>query len=187
MRKHIGVALTVLGLAVAPSVARAQGTGRNMGNQPTEGVLFGVGAGLVLPNGNYGTADNTGWHVMGLVQMPIHESPIHLRFDLRYGQTSHKSPASGNTKLLGGTGDLLYHFGDRRGSLRPYVLGGLGYYNLSDGSSTSAFAFGLGGGVLFGIGATMHGFAEARYMSVQTSGSSTSFIPITVGLMFGSR
>jgi hypothetical protein len=151
--------------------------------QPTEGVRFGVGGGVTLPTGDYGTLDNPGWHVLGLIQFPISQSPIHLRFDALYGSTSHKN-SSGNTKLTGGTADLLYHLGDRRVSVRPYVLGGLGIFDVSDGSSTSKFAFGLGGGILFGVG-TMHAFLEGRYISVQTSPSSLTFIPISVGLMFG--
>jgi hypothetical protein len=187
MRKLIGTSLAVLGIVAAPGVARAQGVGHNMGNQPTEGVRFGVGAGLILPMGNYSTGDGVGFHALGLVQMPLPNSPVHLRADLMFAQTSHKSPASGSTRLIGGTVDALYHFGDRAGSLRPYVLGGLGYYNAHEsvsGTSSSNIAFDLGGGVLFGLGATMHGFAELRYISVQTSGGATAFIPITVGLMF---
>jgi|SRR5579859_2073854 len=192
MRKQIGVALAAVALAVMPGVARAQATAHNTGNQPTEGTLFGAGAGLILPSGNYGTADGLGWHLMGLVQMPLHNTPVHLRADLMFGQSSHKNNVGGSTTLVGGTVDALYHFGDRAASLRPYVLGGLGYYNVNvsvtgfGSASSSAIAFGLGGGVLFGLGRTMHGFAEARYMSVQTSGT-TSFLPITVGLMFGGK
>jgi hypothetical protein len=153
--------------------------------QPTEGVRFGVGAGVTLPTGDYGTVDKTGWHVLGLIQFPISQSPIHLRFDALYGSTAHKAAfGPGNTKLTGGTADLLYHLGDRRASVRPYVLGGLGVFNVSDGSSTTKFAFGLGGGILFGVG-TMHAFAEARYISIQASGGSLPFIPISVGVMFG--
>jgi outer membrane protein with beta-barrel domain len=153
--------------------------------QPTEGIRFGVGGGITLPTGDYGTVDKAGWHVLGLIQLPISQSPIHLRFDAMYGSTSHKAGfGSGNTKLTGATADLVYHLGERRASVRPYVLGGLGIFDVSDGSSQSKFAFGLGGGILFGVG-TMHAFAEARYISVQTSGSSLTFIPISVGLMFG--
>jgi hypothetical protein len=184
MRKLIGTSLAILGIMAVPGVARAQGVGRNMGNQPTEGVRFGVGAGLILPMGNYD--DGVGFHALGLVQMPLPNSPVHLRADVMFAQTSHKG-GSGSTRLIGGTVDALYHFGERAASLRPYVLGGLGYYNAHEsvsGTSSSNIAFDLGGGVLFGLGATMHGFAELRYISVQTSGGATAFIPITVGLMF---
>jgi len=103
-----------------------------------------------------------------------------------YGQTSHKSGlASGSTTLTGATGDFLYHLGNRAATVRPYVLGGLGFYNVdASGASASKLALGAGGGILFGIG-TMHAFLEGRYMSVQTSGSSLTFSPVTLGLMFG--
>jgi len=177
--KHVrfGSLALALGLLAAPAL---QGQA-----QPTEGIRYGFGGGLILPMGDYGDFDKAGWHVLGLIQVPISQSPIHLRFDGMYGATSHKSGfGSGSTKLLGGTADLLYHLGNRASSVRPYVLGGLGFYNVSNGSSTSKFAFGFGGGILFGVG-NMHAFLETRYMSIQTSGSSLTFLPVTFGLMFG--
>lgn len=177
-RFQLGSLVVALGLCAAPAL-RAQA-------QPTEGIRFGVGGGLTLPMGTFGDVDKAGWHLVGVLQLPISQSPIHLRFDAMYGQTSHKSPASGNTTLTGGTADLLYHLGDRAAKVRPYVLGGLGFYNadFGGGSSQSKLAFGLGGGILFGVG-TMHAFLETRYMSVQTSGSSLNFLPISLGVMFG--
>ena len=77
----------------------------------TEGIRFGVGGGLTLPMGNYADIDKAGWHVLGLIQLPISQSPIHLRFDAMYGQTSHKSVfGSGSTTLTGATGDLLWQY-----------------------------------------------------------------------------
>ena len=181
MKRHQLAGLVVaLGLCAAPAL-HAQA-------QPTEGIRFGVGGGLTLPMGNYADFDKAGWHVLGLIQLPISQSPIHLRFDAMYGQTSHKSVfGSGSTTLTGATGDLLYHLGDRAAKVRPYVLGGLGVYNVDFGGSSSSetkLAFGLGGGILFGVG-TMHAFLEGRYMSVQISGSSLNFLPISLGVMFG--
>jgi len=174
-RMHFGTLALALALGAAP-VLQAQHA------QPTEGVSYGLGAGLILPTGDYGTADKMGWHVMGLIQQPISHSPIHLRFDGMYGMTSNKAPATGSIKLAGATADLLYHLGERASSIRPYILGGLGFFHVGDGTSESKVAFGLGGGILFGVG-TMHAFLEGRYMSVQTSGSSLTFLPITFGLM----
>jgi hypothetical protein len=174
-RTHLGILALALGLGTTP-VLQAQHA------QPTEGVSYGLGAGLILPTGDYGTADKMGWHVMGLIQLPIAQSPIHLRFDGMYGMTSNKAPATGSIKLAGATADLLYHLGERASSIRPYILGGLGFFHVGDGTSESKVAFGLGGGILFGMG-TMHAFLEGRYMSVQTSGSSLTFLPITFGLM----
>jgi outer membrane protein with beta-barrel domain len=176
-RYQFGSLVFALGLCAAP-VLQAQ-------HQPTEGIRFGVGGGLTLPMGTFGDIDKSGWNLVGLIQLPISHSPIHLRFDAMYGQTSHKSPASGNTTLTGATADLLYHLGDHMAKVRPYVLGGLGFYNVDGGGgSESKLAFGFGGGILFGVG-TMHAFLEGRYMSVQTSGSSLNFLPISLGVMFG--
>ena len=175
MRHHrFGILALALGLC-ATSALQAQRA------QPTEGISFGLGGGLTLPTSNYATFDKTGWHLLGLIQLPISESPIHLRFDVLYGSTSHKS-GSGSTTLTGATADLLYHLGERASSVRPYVLGGLGFYNVSNGSSNTKFAYGLGGGILFGLGGS-HAFLEARYMSIQASGSSLAFFPITLGVM----
>jgi hypothetical protein len=178
-RNRLGILALALGLAATPALGAQQ-------TQPTEGIRFGVGGGLTLPIGTYGDFDKAGWHVLGLIQFPIGMSPVHARFDAMYGQTSHKSGVgSGNTTLTGATGDLLYHLGNRASTVRPYVLGGLGFYNIDAfGSSESKFAFGLGGGILFSIG-TMHAFLEGRYMSVQTSGNSLNFLPVSLGLMFG--
>lgn len=175
--KHVrfGSLALAFGLLAAPALPGQA--------QPTEGIRYGFGGGLILPMGDYGDVAKTGWHLMGLIQIPISQSPIHLRFDGMYGSNSSKS-GSGSIKLAGGTADLLYHLGNRASSVRPYVLGGLGFYNVSNGSSESDFAFGFGGGILFGVG-NMHAFLETRYMSIQTSGSSLTFLPVTFGLMFG--
>lgn len=175
------IRMAVLGLALGSFAApalRAQA-------QPTEGTRFGLGLGVTMPMGDYDTADKMGYNLLGVLQMPIRGSPVHLRVDAMYSQTSHDG-ATGSTSLLGGTVDLLYHLGDRRSSARPYILGGLGLYNADFGgaSSETKLAFGFGGGVLFGISG-FNAFVEARYMSVQTSGSSLNFVPITIGLMFG--
>jgi hypothetical protein len=177
-RYQFGSLVVALGLYLAP-VLGAQ-------NQPTEGIRFGVGGGLILPMGNYADVDKAGWNLLGVIQLPISRSPIHLRFDAMYGQTSHKSTfGSGNTTLTGATGDLLYHLGEHAAKVRPYVLGGLGVYNVdAGGSSETDFTFGFGGGILFGIG-TMHAFLEGRYMRVQASGASLPFVPVTFGVMFG--
>jgi hypothetical protein len=187
VQKLLAAAVVVAALAV-PAAAYAQAGAP----QPTEGTRFGVGAGLTLPMGDYADLDKLGFHALGLVQIPLRNSPVHLRADIMFSQTSHKSGfPSGNSTIIGGTVDLLYHLGDRSASLRPYVLGGLGYFNAKatasgfPSSSESKIGFGFGGGGLFGLGATLNAFVEARYMIISTSGGSTAFVPITFGLMFG--
>lgn len=177
-RMSFGALALALGLC-ATTALRAQQ------RQPTEGTRFGLGVGATLPMGDYGDQDKLGVNVLGVLQFSLASTtPIHLRVDGIYSSTAH-DVASGSTSILGGNVSLLYHFGAPAATARPYVLGGLGFYNVEAfGNSETKVGFGFGGGVLFGL-AGFNAFAEARYLSVQTSVSSTTFVPLTVGLMFG--
>jgi hypothetical protein len=173
----VGALAVVLGLSAAPALWAQRA-------QPTEGTRFGLAIGATLPMSDYGTADKMGVNLLGVLQMPISGSALHLRVDGLYSSTAHKA-GSGNTSILGGTVSALYHFSAPAATARPYLLGGLGIYNADFGTtSQTKIGFGFGGGVLFGL-AGFNAFAEARYLSVQKSGSSLTFVPISVGLMFG--
>lgn len=176
-RMFLGALTLALGLGATTSLHAQRA-------QPTEGTRFGLAVGATFPMGDYGTADKMGLNVMGVLQLPLASSPLHLRIDALYSSTAHDG-ASGTTSILGGNVGVLYHFSAPAATARPYVLGGLGLYNVDGGgSSQTKIGFGFGGGVLFGL-AGFNAFAEARYLSVQTSPSSITFVPISVGLMFG--
>ena len=152
--------------------------------QRTEGFRFGLGLGATLPMGDYGKLDKMGINILGVFETPLAKSPLYLRADGIYSSTSHDG-TSGSTGILGGTVSALYHFSAPAAQARPYLLGGLGIYNVDFGTdSQTKIGYALGGGVTFNIGA-LDAFAEARFTSVQTSVSSTTFVPLTVGLMFG--
>lgn len=144
-----------------------------------------VGGGLLMPLGNYKTADKMGFIGQAGVGFPV--GPVGIRIEGDYGQTSHQDTVSGNTKIIGGMASVVYHF-KSPSTIKPYVLGGLGMYNVKidfsgvSGSSTK-LAFGGGAGLeLKMTGASL--YLEAKYVNITTSGSSLSFIPITVGVRF---
>ena len=160
----------------------------------TPSARFGLGGGATVPVGTYKDTDKIGWHGMGLVQIGVPHSPVDVRVDGVYSHTSHDTTKvgvpSGTTKLYGGLASLVYNVGPKALMARAYVLGGVGVYHLKQdlgggltGDATK-FAFGGGGGVSFSL-AAVHGFVEARWVSVRTSGSSLSFFPVSAGLMFG--
>ena len=81
-----------------------------------------------------------------------------------------------------------------QGSIRPYGIGGLGFYNssfsmeASDGSvdasdSSTDFGFNLGAGAEFGTGPTTFG-VETRWHSISTEGESTDMISFMGGINF---
>jgi hypothetical protein len=103
---------------------------------------------------------------------------------------------SGDVKFIGGLGTVVLHIG--AGALRPYLLGGAGYYNRS-GSQKATDAAGefdelsLKGsdvGYHFGAGLKLvlgglSVFGEARYHRVDTDDAETNFVPIVVGVRLG--
>ena len=151
-------------------------------------VRFGLGGGAIVPVGDYNKADKIGWHGLGMAQFGLPGSPVDIRVDAVYGQTTHKdigtTPVSGNTKLYGGLASVVYNIGPKL-MARPYILGGVGAYHVKiDVVSETKFAFGLGGGVSVGMGQS-HFFVEGRFVSIRESGGSTSFLPFTAGVTFG--
>ena len=123
--------------------------------------------------------------------MPLGEK-LQLRLNGDFGTYGGDSPGLGgfttgldNATLLGGVANLLMPI-TTTSALKPYVFGGLGFYqtksNLVGGGSydESNLAFNFGGGYDWG----KNFFTEIRFLSIQTDGSSTTTFPITVGLRF---
>jgi len=180
MNRVLQVALAVtLGSLAGVAAAAAQG------------ARFGLGGGLLSPTGDYKDLDKTGWHGLVRVDFSIPMSPVGIRVDGLYGQTSHKAQfGSGNSKGIGGLASLVWNIPVPALMVKPYVLAGGGFFNLkttipsfSVDTSESKFAYGVGAGARIGLG-PVNFFVEGRYVSVQTD-PSTKFIPITVGVLFG--
>lgn len=177
MKRFGLVLLAVMALVVAARPASAQS------------IRWGLGAGLLMPTGDYADFDKMGYTagLGGTYNLP---GGIGIRADVSYGTTSEKSGITAHSsKILGGMASVVYAFG--AAGPKPYVMGGLGFTNLkSDISgtdeSTTKVAFGFGAGVTFPLGTGGNRlFAETRYTSVSTEGSSTTFLPILVGISFG--
>jgi len=176
------MAAMVVGAGAAAAQAAAAATG---------GVRVGVGAGLLLPLSDYKTADKAGWIAGADVTYWLPSQPIGLRVEGAYSQTSEKTGVVAHkTKIFGGAADVVYAFGTSTDQIRPYLLAGVGVYNVKvDSTSLGTKAgFGGGAGVAFrvGTGATRI-FAEGKFTSVKVSGATFSFIPIRVGVRFGSK
>lgn len=178
------VALTLVALI---SIAGA-------GSLSAQGVRFGIGGGLVMPTGDYKTVDKMGFLVGADATYWLMGAPVGIRVDAQYSQTSHKNGVDGNTKIIGGMGEIVYAFGTNKEQIRPYILGGIGLFNVkvtspSFGVDTSVTKVGFGGGagVAFKLGAGgTRFFVEGKFVSVSTGGgSNTTFLPIRAGFRFG--
>lgn len=159
-----------------------------------QNVRIGIGGGVLMPMSDYKDADKLGW--LGGVDGTywLAGAPVGIRVEGDYSQTSHKNNVGGHTSIIGGMAELVYAFGTSASPARPYLLGGVGYFHAKVevtgiGSATeNKVGYGLGGGVDLKVGTgSTHVFGEARYQSVQTSGTSLKMIPIRVGVRFGTK
>jgi len=179
--KRFGMVLLAVALGVAAArPAMAQGTWR-----------YGFSAGALMPMGgglDYSTADKMGFVGGAGATYWLAGSPLGIRGDLSYSQTSHDG-FDGNTKIMGGMTSAVYALNAASAPARILLNGGLGYYNVKESvtsTSESKVGWGIGAAVAFkmGTGSTRL-IVGTRYTSVSTTGGATNFLPITVGLSFG--
>src|SRR3989442_11094246 len=120
---QLAVTVVVVSLACVATVA-------------AQGVRFGLGGGLINPLSDYKDLDKMGWHATLDANFAIPMSPVGIRVDGLYGQTSHKdfggAPVTGNTKLIGGIANLLYKNSRPAPIVKTYLLAGGSRYHLKD-------------------------------------------------------
>ncbi|HEX9488124.1 MAG TPA: hypothetical protein VF976_13740, partial [Gemmatimonadales bacterium] len=94
-----------------------------------QGPHFSLGGGITVPAGGYGTADGAGWHLLGAALAPL-SGPLALRVDAMYGRTPRQGLETGHTWLWGGSASIVWRLPRAEPTLRPYLLTGLGIYNV---------------------------------------------------------
>jgi opacity protein-like surface antigen len=177
------VALAALTLSGA-SVAHAQGTGA-----ATRPVSIGITGGLSIPTGDFGDFYSSGFNAGGLLEFSRPASPLAFRLEGEYQRFGIKDEVTvgdpGDLRVISGVANVVYKFGGVMA--RPYVLGGVGLFNVGitegDGDPENEFGFNVGAGLelpLSGITA----FADIRYQSIQTEGDAFNLVPIRVGIRF---
>jgi len=181
-------------LTLSASAAAAQG--------------IGLGVGTLVPQGDLADGAKTGF--TGIASFEF-GSRVAFRAEALWANSDLKgriitdgsgvplpaeAEASGDVKYIGGLGTVVMHFGN--GVLRPYILGGAGYYNRSgsqrardaagefDELSLKESDFGLhfGAGLKVSLGG-LQLFGEARYHRVNSDDGDTNFVPIIVGVRLG--
>lgn len=183
-----GVKLFAVAASLAASVALA-----GSAEAQASPIAFGITAGATKVVGDGSDGINLGYHVGALVQYNGPTLPVGIRADVVYHRFSIKD-VDANESITAGTVNLVYNFAMGAGAqITPYLIGGVGYYHASfscgsstcgDGSSSdNKFGVNGGAGVMFPLSG-FSTFIEARYHNVFTDGSSTKFIPISVGIMF---
>ncbi len=173
-------ALTLAAVSTVSTSASAQAAAANP-------LSFGVSAGVRLPMGDFGTGANMGFGGAGHLFYKLDQG-WSLRGDVSYDTWGAKVGGA-SVSAIGGMVHGVYDFA-MDGGFKPYVLAGLGMFASSlsgcggpcpSGETKVGFGGGVGGH--FDVGG-QNVFAEIRYVTVQTSGTSTNFIPISIGIKF---
>ncbi len=181
-----GAAALTLGMLLTAPTVRAQG------------AEFALGGGLGVPLGDFDDAAKLGWHGLAAVSLVPEGWPVGIQFDGSYQQFSLED-AGGftglKTRFIQGTGNVVFKFKtSEESTFRPYLLGGVGVYNLKTtaeddpgdllGGGETDFGLNAGAGFDFKAGGAGL-FLEGRFHNVFSSGSNTQFFPISVGIRFG--
>ena len=177
-------------------------------------IRVGFGGGMTVPVSNARDAFKSGVNGQGFVLVQLPGGFPALRFAASYDQLSLKptltNPArpgedeAGHSKVIGGVAGIKMHL--IPGPVRPYVMAGVGAFNISDltsaasgtatsgSSSTTNFGVDGGAGIEIKFG-RLSGFVEGRIQNIYSgnlytgtgalvSKSSIQSVPVTFGFIF---
>ena len=171
-------------LAVSASTAHAQAAAA------ARPVSFGVTGGLSIPTGDFGDFFESGYNVGALLEFTPRLSPVTLRVEGDYQRFAVKDVDSeSDLRMISGTANALFKFGSAT-MVRPYVLGGVGLFNVGgtgdDGESENKFGYNVGGGLEIPLsGITVFGDVRFQQVRVGDEGESNfNLVPIKVGIRF---
>lgn len=175
--KRLSVISGMMVLALALSTAAAEKKNH-----------FYLGAGVALPNGDFGDAFKMGLHAEGgygfLVSPKFEVVPTVAFHTFSFDdQGTGFSGDALNIIMFGGNAKL--NFGTEGKKTNPFVYGGLGMANGKyGGASSTDLYFTAGGGLDIVSSEAMSFFVKASFVSVSSEGSSTTYLPITFGVKF---
>lgn len=186
MRVRMIASAAALGLAAMTSTASAQDS-----EMARSGAQFGIMGGAAFATGDGSEGLGTGYNITGVVGFNPAMFPFGMRLDVAYTSLpfdTDDTSLEGDVKIIGGWLNALLKFPAT--SVSPYILAAPGFANIKadvenvDSESESKFAAQFGGGILVNL-AGMATNIEAKYVTIFTDETRSSYVPITVGIMFG--
>ena len=200
-RARSALFLAVLSLPFAATAFAQMGGGAGM--ESNRLISFGIGGGVAVPVSDAGDAFQSGFNGQGFLRLNLGGLPFVPRVDFTFSKFD-LDDAQLQTPGLTGTGQLMAGLANLQlflipgGPIRPYVVAGVGAYNLETevdgvpGASTSDTRFGVngGGGLVIRLGSLVSLYAEGRVDNVFTEEGGfidtkqIQVVPVTFGLVF---
>jgi hypothetical protein len=149
---------------------------------------FGLGGGASLPAAEFGRTNEIGYHLVGTLSVMPSLARAGFRVDAVFHEFRRAGTIQGiKERIIGGSVSAVVKL-PAPSTAAPYVIAGLGMYNVSISPKPIAFttstdlAVNIGGGVTFRL-ASQSVFVEARYHRLIADGA-PRFVPVTFGLTF---
>ena len=174
--KNIVMLMVIVASLAATSTAYGQ-----------EAVHLGIGGGVSIPAGTFRDTYSPKENVLLTLAAGPQDSPLGVRLDYSYNEF-------GARHVLGG-GDQGMHLNIATanliavalgGSVKPYMIGGGGFYRFREDTSLSTsnhFGLNAGLGCTFPLFSKV-GFIEARYHRIFGRTVSEQLVPVTLGILF---
>lgn len=160
--------------------------GQRLGAQASPGQtmpfpVFGLGGGISVPVGGVAKDRLPGFNLVGLAEFRTPSEPLGIRAEALYQYFGAKENSAGveNSNTFAALINVVYHA--PQSQVRPYVIGGMGLYHISDHGNNAGLN--AGAGVTIPL-ANMGAYAEVRVHTALTQGPSYVTVPITFGLTF---
>ena len=175
MNRTVKTAFAVVAAAFAFSAAEAQAQ-----------IGFSIAGGPSFALGDFGDNVDMGYHVKAAAHFSMPMLPVGLQAEGMWSRWNHESIDDAKATILNGSLNAVINLPTP--GFSPYIIGGVGYYNLKEETplfegDTNDFGINVGAGVKLGLPG-LAVFGEARYHNVFTEGSSTSFLPVSLGIRF---
>jgi hypothetical protein len=177
MRRHLFAA----SLTAAFLLGLAPGASAQAPVQTVPFPIFGVGGGISIPAGGVAKDRAPGFNLVGLAEFRTPSEPLGIRAEALYQYFGAKQNSVGveSSNNFAALINVVYHA--PRSQVRPYVIGGMGLYHISDHGNNAGVNGGVGVTIpLTGMGA----YAEVRLHAALTQGPSFVTLPITFGITF---
>lgn len=172
---------------MAFALLAAAGTANAQAATVLKPVQLGVALGAAIPLSDFGKSFSTGFNLTGMIGLNPAGMPVAFRIDGAYNQFGAKSSTQVNAKIASVSGNVV--LSRASAGMTPYLIGGVGYYHESASAAGigSAASNHLGFNAGAGLNIPLTGFTafiEARYNRISKNAGSTSFVPVTVGVIF---
>jgi hypothetical protein len=143
--------------------------------------IIGIGGGISIPAGGFAKDRQPGFNIDAMAEFRTPSEPLGLRGEVlyQYFGKDQNAPAATTANTVAFLINVVYHA--PKSAVRPYLIGGMGLYHISDLGNNAGFNVGTGLTIpLTGMGA----YAEARLHFALSEGPSFVTVPITFGITF---